>query len=82
MTERTSPPVLPWDAPSGCKEHSRFVLAPQSEHRALKAKVWTPPVIAHGRLYCRLYLRDQDYLVCYHISLDATTSKSTNPRQP
>lgn len=60
------------------KEISRFELAPQSERRALKAKVWTPPVIAHGRLY----LRDQEYLLCYQISLEAVSSKTANSRQP
>lgn len=63
---------------AGWKEHGRFLLAPQSERRALKGKVWTPPVIANGRLY----LRDQEYLLCYQLSLDAAPSKTPNPRQP
>ena len=60
LTEDNGTVVLAEASPVGWKDHSRFVLAPQSEHRTLKAKVWTPPVIAHGRLY----LRDQEILWC------------------
>ncbi len=55
LTEDTGVLALAEASPKGWKEISRFTLAPQSERRALKAKVWTPPVIANGRLY----LRDQ-----------------------
>lgn len=37
---------------------------------ALKAKVWTHPVIAHGRLY----LRDQENLWCLEIRSYTPTS--------
>ncbi|MGB4739436.1 MAG: hypothetical protein WBH50_14660, partial [Fuerstiella sp.] len=47
----------------GWKEHGRFVLAPQTEQRSTRGKVWTHPVIANGRLY----LRDQEIIVCYDI---------------
>ncbi len=53
--------------PDGWEEHGRFVLAPQSEQRASRGKVWTHPVIANGRLY----LRDQEYLHCFDISAAA-----------
>ena len=76
LTEDSGTVVLAEASSKAWKEISRFVLAPQSERRALKAKVWTPPVIAHGRLY----LRDQENLWCHQISLDAAPSKSANPR--
>jgi len=78
LTEDKGVVALADASPKGWKEHSRFVLAPQSEHRALNAKVWTPPVIAHGRVY----LRDQENLWCYQISLVAAPSKTANSGQP
>ena len=78
LTEDSGTVVIADASPKGWKEISRFVLAPQSERRALKAKVWTPPVIANGRLY----LRDQEDLWCFGISLQAAPSRSANPRQP
>jgi hypothetical protein len=35
-------------------------------------KVWTPPVIANGRLY----LRDQEFLFCFNISDRTPSSQS------
>ena len=68
LTEDKGTVVLAEASPKGWKELSRFSLAPQSERRALKAKVWTPPVIANGRLY----LRDQENLWSFEIqSADA-----------
>ena len=32
-------------------------------HQALEGKAWTSPTLAHGRLY----LRDQDELVCFDL---------------
>ena len=78
LTEDSGIVALAEASSKGWKEISRFVLAPQSERRALKAKVWTPPVIAHGSLY----LRDQGNLWCFGISLQAAPSRSANPRQP
>ena len=65
LTEDNGTVVRAEASAKGWKEHSRFQLTPQSERRALKGKVWTPPVIAHGRLY----LRDQDLLFCLDIDL-------------
>lgn len=65
-------------SPKGWKEISRFVLAPQSGRRALKAKVWIPPVIAHGRL-C---LRDQEILWCFKMRTSLPWSKSADERRP
>lgn len=61
----------------GWKEISRFTLSPQARRRALKAKVWTPPVVAHG---C-LYLRDQENLWCLQIRAvrPSPTSDSGRP---
>jgi outer membrane protein assembly factor BamB len=78
LTEDTGVVALAEASPEGWKEIRRFALAPQSERRAVKGKVWTPPVIANGRLY----LRDQENLWCYQISLDAAPSKNPNSRQP
>ena len=63
LTEDNGTVVLAETSAKGWKEHSRFQLTPQSERRALKGKVWTPPVIANGRLY----LRDQDLLFCFEL---------------
>ena len=47
----------------GWKERGRFKLDPQSTQRSSRGGVWVHPVIAHGRLY----LRDQEHIVCYDI---------------
>lgn len=44
-------------------EHGRFTLAPQTELRKPKGKIWIHPVIAGGRLY----LRDQELLFCFDV---------------
>ena len=64
LTEDPGTVALADASPKGWKEHSRFVLAPQSAHRPPKGKVWTPPVIANKRLY----LRDQEKLWCLDIA--------------
>lgn len=76
LTEDKGVVALAEASPKGWKEISRFVLAPQSERRALKAQVWTPPVIAHGRLY----LRDQENLWCFEIRAGVPPSKSSGTR--
>ena len=48
---------------SGWKEHGRFELPQHSKLRRSSGKIWTHPVVAHGRLY----LRDQDLLFCYDL---------------
>jgi hypothetical protein len=47
----------------GWKEHGRFRIEPQTKIRSERGKVWTHPVISNGRLY----LRDQDIIVCYDV---------------
>jgi hypothetical protein len=50
-------------APAGWKELSRFKIPRQSSLRKPNGKIWTPPVVAGGRLY----LRDQELLFCYDV---------------
>ena len=76
VTEDSGTVVLADASPKGWKEICRFTLAPQSERRALKAKVWTPPVIAHGSFY----LRDQENFWCFEIRAGGSPSKSTGTR--
>lgn len=47
----------------GWNEKGRFKLAPQSEQRNPKGKVWTHPVVSDGKLY----LRDQELLFCFDV---------------
>ncbi len=55
--------VLIEASPKGWNEKSRFQLDPQSTIRSKSGRIWTHPVIAHGRLY----LRDQDLIHCYAV---------------
>ncbi|HZT83404.1 MAG TPA: PQQ-binding-like beta-propeller repeat protein, partial [Gemmataceae bacterium] len=48
----------------GWKEHGRFTIPEKSKLRKPGGRMWTPPVIANGRLY----LRDQDLIFCFDIS--------------
>ena len=64
LTEDKGVMVLADASPEGWRERGRFLLTPQSGQRAKQAKVWSPPVIAHGRLY----LRDQERLWCFEIA--------------
>lgn len=50
-------------SPSGFKKKGQFKLDPQSPNRNPKGKVWTHPVVLNGKLY----LRDQEYIVCYDV---------------
>lgn len=56
--------VLVRATPDGWEEASRFQLDPQTSLPRKRGKIWTHPVICNGKLY----LRDQDQLVCYDIS--------------
>lgn len=48
----------------GWQESGRFQIPQQSSQRKPNGKIWTPPVVANGRLY----LRDQELLFCYDVS--------------
>jgi outer membrane protein assembly factor BamB len=49
--------------PKGWKEEGRFKLPKQSVGKKPKGGIWTPPVIANGKLF----LRDQELLFCYDV---------------
>jgi len=51
-------------SPDGFEELSRFVFEPQSENRNPKGRIWTHPLVVGGKLY----LRDQEYILCYDVS--------------
>lgn len=48
---------------SGWKENGRFTIPQQSTLRKQGGKIWTPPVVAGGRLF----VRDQELLFCYGV---------------
>lgn len=50
-------------SPEGYRERGRFTPPGQQPHAQPMEKDWTPPVVAHGRLY----LRDRDLLWCYDV---------------
>lgn len=50
-------------SPSEFKQKGQFKLDPQSPNRNPKGKVWTHPLVLDGKLY----LRDQEYIVCYDV---------------
>ncbi len=49
--------------PTGWKESGRLKLPTASKQRQPQGKVWTPPVVANGRLF----LRDQELLFCFDV---------------
>jgi outer membrane protein assembly factor BamB len=50
-------------SPTAWKLISHFKLPAESQMRLSSGRVWTHPVIAHGKLY----LRDQELLFCYEV---------------
>jgi outer membrane protein assembly factor BamB len=64
LHEDTGDLVLLDASDKGWNEISRFQLDPQTEQRASRGKIWTHPVICDGKLY----LRDQEIIICYDIS--------------
>jgi outer membrane protein assembly factor BamB len=63
LDESTGTIVLIEASPDGWQEHGRYTLAPQTQIRTPQGRIWTHPVISHGKLY----LRDQDLIHCYDI---------------
>lgn len=63
LDERTGTLVLAEASPTAWKEISRFTLSPQTKIRSEKGRIWTHPVISHGKLY----LRDQDLIYCFDV---------------
>src|SRR5262249_36747973 len=65
------------------REHGRFDLPQTSRLRTARptcalAQVWTPPVVANGRLY----LRDQEYLFCFDVQDGGTAARGSGPTAP
>lgn len=50
-------------SPKGWTEHGRFKIDPQTTKRSPQGRIWTHPVVVDGRLF----LRDQEYLLCYDV---------------
>ncbi|MCB1087929.1 MAG: PQQ-like beta-propeller repeat protein, partial [Verrucomicrobiae bacterium] len=50
-------------SPDGFEQLGQFQLEPQSSNRNPKGKIWAHPVVIGGKLY----LRDQEYIVCYDV---------------
>ena len=67
--EKTGTLVLVEADPTEWKEAGRFTIPEKTKVARKEGLVWTPPVVANGRLY----LRDQDLLFCYDL---------TAPRRP
>jgi outer membrane protein assembly factor BamB len=63
LDEKTGTLVLAEASPAAWKEVSRFTLSPQTKIRSEKGRIWTHPVISHGKLY----LRDQDLIYCFDV---------------
>jgi outer membrane protein assembly factor BamB len=59
LRSEDGPVALIEASPEGMKEVSKFKQPDRSDHRA-----WPHPVVANGKLY----LRDQDILLCYDVS--------------
>ena len=55
--------VLVEASPAGWKECGRFKIPQQTKLRRPNGKIWTPPVVAGGRLF----LRDQELLFCFDV---------------
>jgi outer membrane protein assembly factor BamB len=49
---------------TGWREKGRFQIPQQTKQRKPGGKIWTPPVVANGRLY----LRDQELVFCFEVS--------------
>ena len=63
LEEQTGNVALIEASAKGWREISRFRLAPQSEQRAPKGKIWTHVVISGGKMY----LRDQELIHCFDV---------------
>jgi outer membrane protein assembly factor BamB len=62
-SERNGTAVLVKASPSGWREKGRFTIPTETKLPRKQGRIWTPPVVANGRLY----LRDQDLLYCYDV---------------
>jgi outer membrane protein assembly factor BamB len=62
-TENDGTVALVEASPKGWRESGRFKIPVQSTLRQPMGKIWTPPVIAGGKLF----LRDQELLFCFDV---------------
>lgn len=62
-TENDGTAALAEANPAAWKEHGRFKIPQASKQRQPQGKVWTPPVVANGKLF----LRDQELLFCFDV---------------
>jgi len=65
FTENEGTTALVEAGPQGWKEAGRLKLPEPSKLRKPSGKIWTPPVVAGGRLY----LRDQELLFCFDVKM-------------
>ncbi|HEX7898797.1 MAG TPA: PQQ-binding-like beta-propeller repeat protein [Planctomycetota bacterium] len=65
FTENDGTTALVEADPAGWSEKGRLKLPQLSKLRKPSGKLWTPPVVAGGRLY----LRDQELLFCFDVKL-------------
>ena len=63
LSERDGTIALFQVANNGWEEKGRFTISPQATIRSPRGRIWTHPVIAHGKLF----LRDQNLVFCYDI---------------
>ena len=64
LDETNGDVVLAEASPNGWNERGRFRIEPQTELRKPSGRIWTHPVVSNGRLY----LRDQELIICYDVS--------------
>jgi len=64
-SERDGTVVLIKATPAGWHETGRFTIPLHTSQPRKSGQIWTHPVVANGRLY----LRDQDLIYCYEISV-------------
>ena len=62
-SERDGTLALVEASPGGWQEKGRFTIPEQTKLPRKQGQIWTPPVVAHGKLF----LRDQDLLFCYDV---------------
>ena len=66
LDERSGEIALIEASTEGWKEHGRFKIDPQTKRRKPSGMIWVHPVISNGKLY----LRDQEIIVCYDIKAE------------
>ncbi len=70
-SEREGTVALVEASPRGWNEKGRFTIPETTKVARKGGQIWTPPVVANGRLY----LRDQDLLFCYDVADHAKPRK-------